>query len=59
MVYFVTENCVCITDGKSAIIRSKALKECYSIPGYKDLPLEYKNIIYDFVKARIEDNMEV
>ena len=49
MTHFVTPNCICITDKDAAITRSKVLDICYSIPGYKDLPIEYKNIIYDAV----------
>ena len=54
MTYFVTENCICITDGSAARIRQKALETCYNIPGYKELPTEYKNIIYDKVIKELE-----
>ena len=54
MTYLVTDNCILITDTTAAIIREKALKECYLIPGYKQLPIEYKNIIYDRVIDRIQ-----
>lgn len=36
-------------------IRTKALNQCYAMEGYKDLPLEEKNRIYDAVKAIIEE----
>ena len=47
MLYFVTDNCICITNEQDAIIRTKALEKCYSLPGYKDLSLDNKNKIYD------------
>lgn len=60
-MYFVTENCMNISgiiDDKKiaqelndlAIIRSKALDICYSIPHYEELETETKNTIYDIVK---------
>ena len=59
MLYFTTENCICISNESAAIARCKALERCYSIPGYKELPLEYKNIIYDYIIAKIERESEV
>jgi hypothetical protein len=35
-------------------IRIAALKKCYSMEGYADLPLTEKNKIYDSVKAELE-----
>ena len=32
--------------------RTNALKQCYSIPGYEELPLEQKNKIYDEIIRR-------
>lgn len=59
MVYFTTKNCICVSNESAAIMRSKALEKCYLIPGYKGLPLEYKNIIYDYIIAKIEHDLEV
>ena len=36
-------------------IRTAALKKCYSMEGYADLPLEEKNRIYD---ATVKEIME-
>lgn len=60
-MYFVTENCVNISGviddvkmaqelNELAIIRSRALDICYSIPHYEELEIETKNTIYDIVK---------
>lgn len=35
-------------------IRITALKMCYQIEGYEDLPLEEKNAVYDAIKAELE-----
>lgn len=40
-------------------IRSIALKKCYSIPGYKDLPLSEKNAVYGRTVLEIEYGKEV
>lgn len=60
-MYFVTENCINISgiidDNKIAqelndlaIIRSRTLDICYSIPHYEELKIETKNTIYDIIK---------
>ena len=54
-VFFITENCKCITDAKSAILRSKVLDLCYSIKGYEKLPIEKKNKIYDEIKMKVSN----
>lgn len=59
--YFVTENCMNISGviddvkmaqelNELAIIRSRALDVCYSIPHYNELETKTKNAIYDIVK---------
>ena len=58
MVYFMTKNCISVSgNDRGDIVRSKALKRCYEIPGYKDLPLEYKNLIYDKIIKDIESEV--
>ena len=55
MVYFMTKNCIRIQDNPQwELIRSETLKRCYDLPGYKELPLEYKNLIYDKIKLEVE-----
>ena len=55
MVYFMTKNCISIQDNPQwDLIRSETLKRCYDLPGYKELPLEYKNLIYDKIKLEVE-----
>jgi len=39
---------------RSDEIRQKTLNHCYSIVGYKSLPLNEKNKIYDSIKALYE-----
>ena len=39
---------------RCAAIRSEALRRCYSIPGYKELPLAEKNKIYDRIVKEVE-----
>lgn len=55
MLYFVTDNCICITNEQDAITRTKALEKCYSLPGYKDLSLDDKNKIYDTVIKELQE----
>ena len=57
MVYFVTKNCVNIGNDRYAIIRTEALNRCYAIEGYKDLPLEEKNKIYDKIVKEVEQEV--
>lgn len=57
-VCFITENCKCVTDTKSAILRSKVLDLCYSIKDYEKLPLEVKNKIYDKIYDKIKRCLE-
>lgn len=54
MLYFVTENCVCVSNERDVIIRTEALKRCYAIDGYKELALDEKNAIYDRIVAEVE-----
>ena len=54
MTYLVTKNCILITNTNDAIIRTKALDYCYSIPYYSKAPLNIKNKIYDLVIKMIE-----
>ena len=57
MVYFVTKNCVNVGNDKDAIIRTEALKRCYEIDGYAQLPLEVKNNIYDVIVKEVEEEL--
>ena len=58
MTYFVTKNCVCVTNAIDAIIRTEALERCYAMDGYKDLPRDEKNKIYDKVVAEVEKEIK-
>ncbi len=42
---------------KAVDIRVEVLKKCYSIPGYKNLPLDEKNKTYDKIKAEYISKM--
>lgn len=42
---------------KAVDIRVEVLKKCYSIPGYKDLPLDEKNKTYDSIKTEYISNL--
>ena len=40
---------------RSDNIRRRTLDKCYSIPGYADLPRKVQNVVYDNVRALIEN----
>ena len=58
MTYFVTKNCVYVTNPTGAAIREETLKRCYAMDGYKDLPLAEKNKIYDRVIVEVEKEIK-
>lgn len=38
-------------------VRAETLRRCYAMPGYKELPLEDKNNVYDKTKAEVMEEL--